>query len=177
MFQLETDRLIIREWRDDDIVPFASLNADPDVMRYFPEPLTYEDSVLMVEKIRTVYNDHGYTFYAVEEKSSGSFVGFTGIVPVFFEADFVPATEIGWRMSKEYWGRGYAPETAKAVLDYAEADLGLQEIVSFTSKLNKKSMRVMEKIGMSRDFDGDFLHPKVPAGHDLQQHVLYRLKF
>ena len=174
MFRLETDRLVIREWRDEDIAPFASLNADKEVMRYFVEPLTYEQSALMVEKVRYVYDEYGYTFYAVEEKCSGHFVGLTGIAPVFFEVDFVPVIEIGWRMARPFWGKGYAPEAARAVLNYARDELGISEIVSFTAELNKNSMRVMEKIGMVRDYDGDFLHPKVPEGHELQEHVLYR---
>lgn len=177
MFQLETDRLIIREWRDEDIVPFSSMNSDLEVMRYFVKPMTFEQSVLMVEKMRSVFESKGYSFYCVEERISGLFVGLTGIAPVLLDVDFSPATEIGWRISRQFWGRGYAPEAANAVLNYARDVVQLEEVVSFTSENNLNSQRVMEKIGMLYDPDGDFMHPNVSAGNALSKHVLYRLSF
>lgn len=174
MFQIETERLIIREWRDGDMAPFAQLNADARVMAHFPAVLSRDESDLVVLKICDIFRKYGHTFYAVEEKRTGEFIGMTGIVPVLFEAEFAPAVEIGWRMRFESWGRGYAPEAARRVLEYARDDLGMDEIVSFTPERNVNSRRVMEKIGMVRDLGGDFDYPKFPQGHVLAKFVLYR---
>jgi RimJ/RimL family protein N-acetyltransferase len=172
---IETDRLILRDWRDDDAVPFAAMNADPRVMEFFPKCLTQPESDSAIARMRAFIRDHGYGLYAAEEKSSGAFLGFIGLAPVPFEAPFTPATEIGWRLARTAWGSGNATEGARAVLGDAFERLEFRELVSFTAEWNTRSRRVMEKIGMKHDQDGSFLHPLLPPEHKLARHVLYRI--
>jgi len=173
---IETDRLILRDWRDDDAEPFASVNADARVMEFFPKALTRPESDAAMARIRAFIQDHGYGLYAVEEKSSGAFLGYIGLSSVPFVAPFTPATEIGWRLARTAWGSGYATEGARAVVGDAFGRLALSELVSFTAEWNMRSRRVMEKIGMWHDPDGSFLHPLLPPAHKLARHVLYRVQ-
>ena len=103
------------------------------------------------------------------------FIGYVGLNIPTFEAAFTPCVEIGWRLAAGHWGKGYATEAARAVLDYGFGSLGLKEIVSFTVPANVRSQAVMQRIGMTRDPAGDFNHPHIPQGHPLRRHVLYRL--
>ena len=170
-----TSRLKLREWTDADAEPFAALNADPRVMEFFPSALTRAESDAQMAAIRGFITDHGYGLYAAEEKATGRFIGFIGLWPPSFEAHFTPAVEIGWRLARGSWGQGYATEGARAVVDHAFGPLGLDGLVSFTAEWNRPSRRVMEKIGMTHDPAEDFVHPKLPEGHKLSRHVLYRL--
>ena len=173
--ELFTERLRLRQWVDADRAPFAALNADPEVMRYFPAPLDEAASNAYVDRIREHFAEHGYGLWAVETRHDGRFIGYVGLWPVGFDADFTPAVEIGWRLASQAWGRGYAPEAAEAAAADGFERLGLHEIVSFTAVGNAPSRRVMEKLGMTRDSDEDFDHPKLPEGDPLRRHVLYRL--
>lgn len=173
---IETDRLILRRWCDADRTPFAAMNADPLVMEYFKAPLSRAESDGFIDRIENLFVQNGYGFWAVAEKDSGRLVGLTGLAPVMFAASFVPAVEIGWRMASDVWGRGYAPEAARAALDAGFHKLGLPEIVAFTTTENQKSRRVMEKLGMVYDPAADFAHPNLPEDHPLRPHVLYRAK-
>lgn len=170
---IETPRLLLRLWRGADREPFARLNADPLVMRYFPACLTRAGSDEMVDKIHAHYAAHGFTLYAAERRDTSEFIGFIGLAVPGFEAHFTPCVEIGWRLASAHWNQGFATEGARAVLHYAFQDLGLQEVVSFTVPANTPSRRVMEKTGMR--FDGEFDHPSLPEGHALRRHVLYRI--
>ena len=173
---VETERLLLREWRESDKAPYAALNGDPEVMEHFPSTLTPEQSDEMVERMRTTWEQRGYGLWAVEVKATGTFIGFIGLSSPGWEAHFTPAVEVGWRLAKEAWGHGYAPEGALAALDFgfANVDLPRDEIVSFTTEGNTKSRRVMEKIGLTHDPADDFDHPLLPdwAG---RRHVLYRI--
>lgn len=176
---IETERLVLRDWVDDDLLPFAALNADPEVMEHFPAPLTREQSDALAGRIRADLTRRGVGLFAVEARAgtiteSPCFVGFCGLAVPSFEAPFLPAVEIGWRLARVAWGRGLATEAARACLARGFA-LGLPEIVSFTSPRNTRSISVMEKLGMTRDHAADFDHPRVPVGHPLRPHVLYRL--
>ncbi len=175
MAELLTERLLLRQWRDEDLEPFAELNADPETMRYFPAPPSREQSDALAARARRQIEDEGWGLWAVEVTGGGSFIGFVGLARPSFEAHFTPAVEVGWRLAREHWGRGYATEAGRAALAYGFEELGLEEVVSFTSRLNKPSWKVMERLGMSRDPGDDFEHPRVPAGHPLRPHVLYRL--
>lgn len=175
MTELQTPRLILREWTDDDLEPFAVINSDPRVMEFLPALLTREQSDEMAGRIRTHFAERGFGLWAVEIRDGAKFIGFVGLSVPRFEAHFTPCVEVGWRLSAEYWGHGYAPEAARAALNYGFTELGLAEIVSITVPHNLKSRRVMEKIGLRHDPTGDFLHPLLPYGHPLQPHVLYRL--
>lgn len=171
-----TDRLVLRPWRDEDRDPFAALNADARVMEFFPAPLGRAESDAAVERIRAHFVHHGFGLWAVEAREGCPFIGFVGLDVPTFEAAFTPCGEIGWRLAFEHWGRGYATEVARAALRFGFGRLGLGEIVSFTVPANRRSRAVMERIGMTRSPDGDFLHPRVPEGHPLRPHVLYRIR-
>jgi RimJ/RimL family protein N-acetyltransferase len=173
--ELRTQRLLLRQWRDEDFDPFAALNADPETMRYFPQAPSREQSDALAEHSRRQISEHGWGLWAVEVVGGASFVGFVGLARPSFEEHFTPAVEVGWRLAREHWGHGYATEAGRAALAYGFEELGLEEIVSFTSELNEPSWRVMERIGMSHDPADDFEHPRIAPGHPLRPHVLYRL--
>jgi RimJ/RimL family protein N-acetyltransferase len=172
---IETARLKLRPWRDDDLEPFAAINADPRVMEFFPSRLNREQSDAVATRIRDRFERHGYGLWAVELPELAPFIGFVGLSVPSFEAHFTPCVEIGWRLACEHWGRGYASEAALAVLEFGFNDLRLDEIVSFTTTTNQRSMRVMERIGMARTPEDDFDHPSLVEGHPLRRHVLYRI--
>jgi RimJ/RimL family protein N-acetyltransferase len=174
--ELRTPRLWLRRWRPEDREPFAALNGDARVMEYFPGTLAREQSDALASRIESQLAQRGYGLWAVEVPGATAFAGFIGLSVPAFDAPFTPCVEIGWRLAAEHWGRGYAPEGARAVLDLAFADLGLAEVVSFTAAGNARSRRVMEKIGMVTRAADDFDHPLVPAGHWLRRHVLYRAR-
>jgi len=173
--ELRTERLLLRQWRDDDVEPFAALNADPETMRYFPAPIEREESDAFAERIHRQIELEGWGLWAVEVVDAAPFIGFVGLARPSFDAHFTPAVEVGWRLARNHWGRGYATEAARAALAYGFDELDLDEIVSFTSQLNEPSWRVMERLGMSHDPADDFEHPRLPEGHPLRLHVLYRL--
>jgi ribosomal-protein-alanine N-acetyltransferase len=172
---LKTPRLVLRAWRDDDLPAFAALNADPRVMRFFMETLNRAESDAWVQRTRAHFDTHGFGLWALEAPGASSFIGFTGLSVIGFQAHFTPAVDIAWRLACEYWGRGYATEAAQAALRFGFQELRLDEIVSFAVPHNLRSRRVMERIGMTHCTTEDFEHPRVPAGHPLCRHVLYRL--
>jgi RimJ/RimL family protein N-acetyltransferase len=144
-------------------------------MEHFPAPLTRAESDAFAARVRSEMSERGFGLWAVEAPGVAPFLGFTGLAVPRFEAHFTPCVEVGWRLAREHWGRGYAPEAARAALAFGFERLGLAEIVSFTASGNAKSRRVMEKIGMTHDPAGDFEHPSLPPGHPLRRHVLYRV--
>jgi RimJ/RimL family protein N-acetyltransferase len=173
---LTTDRLLMREWRDSDRVPYAALNRDPDVMRHFPSTLTPQQSDEMVDRMIATWMDRGYGLWAVERSDTSQFVGFVGLAAPSWQAAFTPCVEVGWRLAKQHWGIGFAPEAALAALRWGfdNVDLPGDEVVSFTTLGNNNSQRVMQKIGMERDHAGDFDHPLLPDWVD-RRHALYRI--
>lgn len=174
--ELTTARLLLRAWRDADRAPFASLNADPQVMEHFPAPLSRAESDAFLEqRLLPHLAEHGYGMWAVERRSDGAFLGTVGLMWQTFPASFTPALEVGWRLARPAWGHGYATEAARASLRHAFDAAGVEEVVSMTSVANASSRAVMERLGMTRDPDDDFDHPRVPEGSALRRHVLYRL--
>lgn len=171
---IETERLILRPWREDDIPPFAEMNNDRVVMEYLPKCLSLEETVQFYNRIVAEHNRFGYGLYAVETKSDGRFIGYVGFHNFDFDAEFSPGVEIGWRLVKEHWNKGYATEAAKACIDHARKHRLFNEIYSFTTICNHRSERVMQKIGMDRA--GFFSHPSLPEDHRLKPHVLYKLE-
>jgi ribosomal-protein-alanine N-acetyltransferase len=145
-------------------------------MEHFPAPLTRGESDELVERIEGGFEANGFGLWALEVRASGEFIGFTGLDVPEFEADFMPAVEVGWRLGRSAWGNGYATEAARAAVSFGFEEVGLAEIVSFTTPANRRSRAVMERIGMSRDPRDDFEHPSLPPGHPLRPHLLYRLK-
>ena len=173
--ELRTERLVLRPWRDADRAPFAALNADPEVMRYFPAPLTRGESDAMVDAITENFSTRGWGLWAVEVVDGPAFVGFIGLNVPGFEAVFTPCVEVGWRLAKEHWNQGYASEGARAALRYGFEVVGLDQILSWTATTNAPSQAVMQRIGMTHDPGDDFDHPRMPEGHPLRRHVLYRM--
>lgn len=172
---LETSRLRLRHWRDEDRAPFAALNADPVVMEHFPAPLTREESDRFVDRIVATMANRPFGLWAVEVENGPSFVGFVGLTEPSWEVPGItPCVEVGWRLAREAWGRGYATEAATEAIRYGLDDLELDEIVSFTSVQNVRSTQLMARLGMVRDPSRDFDHPRLP-GHHLERHVLYAI--
>ena len=173
---LETERLILRNWQESDVAPFVEMNHDPEVMKYFPDLLSADETKNLVERFKLHFREHGFGFFAVELKSEKKFIGFVGLFIPSFEAHFMPAVEIGWRLSSKYFNKGFATEAAKKVLEYAFGELKLKEVVSFAAITNQPSINVMKKIKMTHDAKDDFQHPKLDKNHPLSLHVLYRIK-
>jgi RimJ/RimL family protein N-acetyltransferase len=171
---LRTERFLLRRWRESDRLPFRQMNADPRVMEFFPEPLTADASDALFDRAQEHFNRHGYGVFAVDLAETNSFIGFIGLSIPAFDAPFMPAVEIAWRLAFDQWGQGLATEGARTALDYGFKSLGLEQIVSFTVPANLSSRRVMEKLGMTHDPRDDFDHPQLPEGHPLRRHVLYR---
>jgi RimJ/RimL family protein N-acetyltransferase len=171
---LDTPRLRLRQWRAEDRPPFAAMNADPEVMAFFPAPLSIEASDALADRLARELEGRGYGLWAVEARDQAPFLGFVGLQPVGFDAPFTPAVEIGWRLARPFWGHGYATEAAAAVLDRAFGPLGLDQVVSFASAGNRRSVAVMVRLGLRHDPAGDFDHPRLVEGDRLRPHVLYR---
>jgi RimJ/RimL family protein N-acetyltransferase len=171
---LRADRVLLRGWREGDLEPFAALNADPCVMQYYPAPLARAQSDgFLRDRVVPQFAKRGFGLWAVEVPGVAPFIGYVGLLEHTFEARFTPCFEIGWRLDRAYWGRGYATEAARAAVAFGFGDGGLDEIVSFTVPGNRRSIAVMERLGMTQD--GEFDHPRLPQGHELRRHVLYRL--
>lgn len=173
--ELTTERLLLRDWRDSDRDPFAAMNADADVMEHFPAVLDRAASDALLDRITEHWATEGFGLWAVDRTEDGQFLGFVGLSRPRFEVHGASMVEVGWRLVRDAWGSGYATEAAAAALAYGFESLGLEEIVSFTEPGNVRSRRVMERLGMIRDPAEDFDHPRLPEGHPLQRHVLYRL--
>ncbi|MFD4260454.1 GNAT family N-acetyltransferase [Streptomyces sp. NPDC058534] len=173
MTELRTDRLVLRRWRDSDLEPWAAMNADPDVREHLGDPLTREQSDASVAGFQADFDRRGYGWWAVEVRATGEFIGFAGLDEV---EDGLPFTgvEIGWRLARSAWGRGYATEAARAVLAHGFEVLDLPEILAVTTATNVPSQAVMRRIGMTRDTADDFDDPAAPEG-PLRPNVLFRI--
>ena len=174
MIELETPRLLLRQWRDSDREPFAALNDDPAVMEFFPARIPRAASDESVENARRAIEERGWGTWALELRETGEFIGFTGLSIPKRVLPFSPCVEVGWRLAKAHWGKGYASEAAIASLRAGFDVIGLEEIVSFTALANLRSRAVMERIGM-KNANQDFEHPGVPEGHALRMHCLYKI--
>ena len=171
---LFTSRLKLTVFSQSHLSELVRLNADPEVMRYFPATLSSEESAALLQRIIEHQRINGYSLFALHLKESDAFVGWCGLMKVPSPAHFTPAVEVSWRLNKIFWGKGLAPEAAKSVLRFGFLELGLSEIVSFTAELNQPSIRVMQKMWMKCNPEDTFDHPKLPVNHPLQRHILYR---
>jgi ribosomal-protein-alanine N-acetyltransferase len=174
LVELHGERVRLRGWQPADAAPFAALNADPAVMEHFPAPLSRAESDAMIDRMQALLLERGWGLWCLEV--DGTCIGFTGLAVPTFEAHFTPCVEIGWRLARDAWGRGYATEAARLALRFGFETLALDEIVSFTATTNLRSQAVMQRLGMTRDAADDFEHPRVAEGHPLRPHVLYRLR-
>lgn len=174
---LETKRLVLRQWENEDYPHFARTCADPEVMKYFPQTLNQSESDQLADRIRSDIAKNGWGFWAVELKATGQFIGFVGLNLQDGESGIprAPLLEIGWRIGRQHWHKGYATEAAEQALRYAFYVLGVDEVYSFTANINTPSQMVMKRLGMLNT-RLDFNHPKVEEGHPLQIHCLYRIE-
>ncbi|MGE6441810.1 GNAT family N-acetyltransferase [Psychrobacter sp. NPDC078409] len=170
---IETERLYLRQWQASDFAPFAEMNANPEVMEYFPKLLTTSMSNAIAKKCQSLINDNGWGFWAVSLKETDTFIGMVGLNHTHADMPFSPAVEIAWRLHNDYWGLGYATEAARASLNFAFDTLGLDEVVAFTAVINKRSQLVMERLGMTNTQE-NFFHPMLESNHRLAEHVLYK---
>jgi len=173
MTEIHTERLVLRRWQDRDLEPWAAMNADPEVRRHLGDVLTREQSDASVARFLTEFDERGYGWWAVEERTTGAFLGFAGLDLVDPELPFA-GVEVGWRLARAAWGHGYATEAGRAALDFGFGTVGLAEIVAVTTADNLRSRAVMERLGMTRDPADDFDDPTVPDG-PLKRNVLYRI--
>ena len=171
---LQTSRLILRNWKQNDIEPFAILNSDPRVCQFLPNVLSQEETLTSVIKIQSHFKKHAFGLFAVELISTKTFIGFVGLKYFSFDSHFTPSVQLAWRLSWKNWGQGLATEATQKVTQYGFETLGLPEILAITAKNNQGSRRVMEKLGMFTNEDENFLHPQLEYSHPLAEHVLYR---
>jgi RimJ/RimL family protein N-acetyltransferase len=165
-------QITLRQWRDSDLELIAEMNTDPEVMRYFPAPFSWEQREASLARQRSLIEQRGWGLWALDVDDV--FAGLTGLAIPGFEAPFMPCVEVDWRLRREYWGQGVAYRGALQALEYGFSVLKLAEIVSFTAAVNARSRRLMERLGVVHDAVGDFEHPSIPEGHELRHHVLYR---
>ena len=174
--RIETERLLLRPWREADLEPFIRMNEDPEVVEYLPSPISGKESQQFVRRSQAHFAEHGYGLYVVERREDAAFLGYTGLNWTLFESHFTPALEVGWRLARHAWGRGYATEAARASMTHAFVEKGISEIVSFTVPANARSAAVMKRLGMTRDPADDFVHPRLGPDHPLGHHILYRVQ-
>ena len=172
---IETERLILRGWRDADVEPFHAMGNDPEVMRYLGPPMTRADAIAAGERQNAFIANHGYCFWVVERREDGAFLGFCGLKPGPEGTPLHDKVEIGWRLRRDAWGVGYAREAAQASIDWGWANTEAPEILAMTNIGNTRSWGLMERLGMARDHALDFDHPAVPLGNALRPHIVYRI--
>jgi RimJ/RimL family protein N-acetyltransferase len=169
---MTTSPVTLRQWKDEDLAPYAAMNSDAEVMRYFPKSLSFAESRESLLRLRASIDKRGWGLWAVEV--DGVFAGFTGLAEPSFTAHFTPCVEIGWRLRREFWGRGIAYSAALVAESFAFQNLKLPELVSFTAAVNARSRRLMERLRFTRRESDDFAHPSIAEDSPLRRHVLYR---
>lgn len=176
--KLETKRLILRQWQPEDFAVFAQMNADSDIMQYFPKILSKQTSDIIANKCQQLIGDNGWGFWAVSLKGDSAkndeFIGMVGLNEIHVDMPFAPGVEIAWRLHKDYWRHGYALEAARESLRFAFEVLALDEVVAFTAVINEPSQKLMQRLGMSNSYQ-DFYHPMLDSKHPLAKHVLYKI--
>jgi ribosomal-protein-alanine N-acetyltransferase len=173
--ELRTPRVLLRQWKEIDLDNWAAMNADPEVRRYFPAVLSRAEALGEADRIRGAIAQRGWGMWALEIPGVHTFAGFVGLSLPGFEAPWMPAVEIGWRLAPTAWHQGYATEGAVAALDFAFQHLELPQVVAMSVPTNGPSHAVMHRLGMVRDGSADFDHPRVPADSPLKRHILHRI--
>ncbi|WP_052172432.1 GNAT family N-acetyltransferase [Psychroserpens jangbogonensis] len=169
----KSERLGFRNWNNNDLEEFAKINADSDVMEYFPKPLSKSETSDFIDRLKKHYDKNGYNYFATEVLETGELIGFIGLAFQEYETEFTPATDIGWRLKQSSWGNGYATEGAKKCLEYAFKELGLEKIISVFTEKNTKSESIMKKIGMKKI--GEFIHPKMKDYPEFENCICYEI--
>lgn len=170
---IRTDRLILREWRDEDLEPFHHINSDPEVMRHISAVGGLAETAAAIERQRSLQALHGHCFWAIERSGDGVLLGFCGLRPGVPDTPIAADIEAGWRLGRAWWGQGYGREAASACFDWAFASLSVPRVVAITVPANRRSWGLMERLGMTRRPDLDFLHPTLPDGDPLKPHITY----
>lgn len=173
MIFIETQRLILRSYEEGDLPKFHRMNQDEKVMEFYPYSYDISETKNFINLQNQSMQENGFGFFVVEEKNGEKFIGIVGLKDLKIGSDFDGEVEIGWRIIHEKWNQGIATEAAMACLEYGFKEKKFEKIIAITAKINKKSQRIMEKIGMK--FECEFLHPKIEEGHRLKNHVLYRI--
>lgn len=173
-YLFESERLGFRNWINTDVEIMAVINADPDVMEFFPSVKTHDETLSFIARMQQQMTDKGYCYFAVETLSHGELIGFIGLSEQTFEAGFTPCIDIGWRLSKDVWDRGYATEGARRCIDYAFNHLALPKVIAIAPKLNARSEHVMKKIGMKKVTE--FIHPLLKDDEGLRECVVYEIE-
>ncbi len=164
----------MRQWSNEDLAEMARINADPEVMKYYPKLLSRQESNAAVEKFKSLISKNGWGFWAVESIRDRSFIGLVGLHKPTYKLPFGPCVEIGWRLARSSWGQGYATEAGRECLNFAFAQLELSEVFAFASVANMKSRAVMERLDMENT-QANFDHPTVPHNSPLREHVVYKI--
>jgi RimJ/RimL family protein N-acetyltransferase len=172
---IETERLILRAWKGSDVAPFHAMGNDPQVMEFLGPFLSRADAESAAERQNGNLAALGHCFWAVERREDGAFMGFCGVKPGPAETPIEGEIEIGWRLARPYWGKGYAREAAEASLDWVWANLDVDSVSAITVPGNRRSWGLMERLGMVRAPDDDFDHPNVPVGNPIRRHITYRI--
>ena len=172
-YLIKTERLGLRNWLPSDTVPFVAMGQNPEVMQYFPELLAEDDTIALINNLKNHFEKYGYSYFAMDELVTGEFIGFAGLKYQTFESEFTPSVDIGWRLKRSVWGKGFATEAAKACLDAAFNRFDLDEVYSYCPDLNKASEAVMKKIGMV--FTGILQHPKIANDSRFKHCVVYKV--
>lgn len=176
MTLLRTERLTMQPWLAKHLGALAMICEDKEVMKFFPRVLTREECRSLLEGFNDHFREYGYGVWAMVPHGGEAPIGFCGLKQVTMNAPFAPAVEILWRLNRAAWGWGFANEAARAALQHGFEKVGLEEIVSFTTPKNLRSIALMERLGMRRDPEEDFEHPALPEDDPLRPHVLYRLR-
>lgn len=174
--RLTTERLILRPVTQEDFSALLEMGQDSRVMEFLGPLQSKEDVQNFIDKIETHLKTHGFSYMAIEKKEDHEFIGLMGLLVPSYPLPFSPCVEIGWRLKFSAWGQGYALEAAKELLRYGFEELRLKEIVSFTAIINKRSEKVMKRLGMISLPSENFPHPKLDFSDPLSLHVLYRKK-
>ncbi|QNQ11403.1 GNAT family N-acetyltransferase [Sphingomonas alpina] len=172
---IATERLILRAWRDDDLVPFHAMGQDPEVMRYLGPPLSREAVAVQIARQNALIDETGHCFWALERREDGAFLGFCGVKLGPPGTPIAGQLEIGWRLARSFWGQGYAREAAQASLNWVWANLEATEVAAMTVPGNSASWGLMERLGMTRMVEEDFDHPALAEGDPLRRHIVYRI--
>ncbi|MEO9802604.1 MAG: GNAT family N-acetyltransferase [Reichenbachiella sp.] len=172
-YLFKSQRLGFRVWQDTDIAKMIKISSDPNVMEFFPAIASAKQTTEFVGRMKIMFDEKGFCYFPVDELSSGNFIGFIGLCYQSYKAEFTPCVDIGWRLSPSYWNKGYATEGAQACLEYAFNKIGLKNIKAIASKINVKSIKVMEKIGMKKQLE--FNHLAVAHDKRLKSCVCYEI--
>lgn len=175
-FRLETERLVLRDWREGDALPFHAMCSDPAVMEFLGLPLTESQIAGLIARQQGFQREHGYCFWAVERQEDGCFLGFCGLKPGPEETPLENRIEIGWRLARDAWGFGYAREAATISLHWGFAELSADAILAMTVRGNRRSWGLMERLGMTYRPELDFDHPSVAEGDPLRPHIVYAIE-